>query len=93
MLDRFQKAKILGPDGWIVQFFDMMGEELLVVVEDSRLKGKVSSALNANFIAMIPKSGNPGSFKDFRPITLCNMVYKVITKVIENKLNPMLSKE
>lgn len=34
---------------------------------------------------------NPDSIKQFRPIALCNVIYKVITKVITNRLIPLLN--
>jgi hypothetical protein len=45
VLKSFAKDKSLGPDGWIVEFFinffDLVGDELLEVVEDTRSRGKV----------------------------------------------------
>lgn len=43
---------------------------------------------NSTFISLIPKVGNP-SFEDW-PITLCNEIYKVITKVITLRVKPIL---
>jgi hypothetical protein len=68
-----------------------LGNELLEVVEESRRLGKVLGALNATFIALIPKSDKPDSFGGFRPIALCNLVYKIITKIIAAKLKTSLS--
>ena len=91
-LEGFQKDKSPSLDGWTVEFFDLLGKDILEVVEESRGTWKVSGALIENFIAMIRMSDNTGSFKDFRPIVLCNRVYKAITKIIANRLKPMLSK-
>ncbi|XP_072075375.1 uncharacterized protein [Arachis hypogaea] len=41
-------------------------------------------------VVLIPKVENPISMKDFRLISLCNVVYKVITKVLVNRLRPHL---
>jgi len=56
------------------------------------LKGYVNGALNANFIALIPKSDKPESFSGFRPISLCNLTYKVILKIIVSRIKSSLSK-
>lgn len=69
----------------------MLGNELLEVVEDSRRAWKVSTALNATFIALIPKSDKPDSFGGFMPIALCNLVYKLITKIIATRLKTTMS--
>lgn len=86
------KDKILCPYGWIVEiffiFFYLIGKDLLEVVEESRLRGKVVGALNATFIASIPKCDKPLSCNDYRPISLCDVVYNIITKIIANRIKP-----
>lgn len=39
---------------------------------------------------MIPKDNNLERVSDFRPISLCNVIYKIVIKVIANRLKPML---
>jgi hypothetical protein len=43
------------------------------------------------FIALIPKMDYPRSFDDFHPISLCDYIYKIITKVIARRLESILS--
>ena len=94
-LIQFEKDKIPSPDGWttefFVGFFDLFGDDLLKFVEESRICGYVLRDLNATFIALIPMSIHPKSFKDFKLISLCNVVYKLISKVIANRLEPFPS--
>ena len=85
-LQSFQKDKSPSPDGWTIEFFidlyDLLGADILKVVEDTHLSGRIPACFNSTFIALIPKVDNPKSLHDFRPISLCNCIYKVITKVI-----------
>jgi hypothetical protein len=54
VLKSFAKDKSLGPDEWIVEFFihffDLVGDDLLEMVEDSRTCGSVNKSLNATFL-------------------------------------------
>jgi hypothetical protein len=68
-----------------------LGEDILGLVEESRRKGRVSGALNDTFVALIHKSDKPDSFGGFIPISLCNLVYKIISKIIAVKIKISLS--
>ena len=95
-LKSFKKDKSPGPDGWPVEFFlaffDLLGSELINVVESSISEGRVLPSLNSTFIALIPKKENPLTFTDFIPISLCNIVYRLISKVVALHLKPYLDK-
>ena len=49
-------------------------------------KGQFEKSLNATFITFIPKKNEAIEVKDFRPISLVEGVYKIIAKVLANKL-------
>ena len=96
VLKGFKKDKSLGPDGWPVEFyvhfFDLIGKDILNVIEDSRLDGRVTGALNATFITLIPKCDKPTTLGDFRPISLCNLIYRTISKLATIRLKVILDK-
>ena len=60
-------------------------------MEESQRDKKVLGALNSIFLTLIPMKKNPSSFKDFRPISCCNVVYKIIAKIIAQQLKQILS--
>jgi hypothetical protein len=59
-------------------------------VEDSRRFSKVLPALNVTFLALVPKEDVDEDPNKFRPISLCNVIYKIITKLIINRIKPLL---
>lgn len=61
------------------------------VVNESKKVGRVWSSYNSTYIALIPKGVAPSSFEDFLPISCCNLIYKLIAKLIENRLKPIFS--
>lgn len=95
VLKWFKKDKSPGPDGWTIEFylafFDLLASDLLRVVEECHSTGRLFNAINSTFIGLIPKNDTPGYFDGFRPISLCNCLYKIISKIIANRIRPILS--
>jgi hypothetical protein len=52
--------------------------------------GPLPNRWNDTTIVLIPKVKNPIRLKDLRPITLCNVLYKIISKVLANRLKGLL---
>jgi hypothetical protein len=90
----FKKDKIPGPNGWLVEiylhFIDLLEPNLLRVIEEVRTNGKVLDAFNSTFLALIPKKEKPNSFDEFRPISLCNCVYKILAKVLTVRVEKII---
>jgi hypothetical protein len=64
--------------------------KVITAVKDFFKKGEMPEGINDTVIVLIPKGTNPEQLSDFRPISLCNVVYKVISKCLVNRLRPFL---
>lgn len=53
--------------------------------------GEFLNSLNATYLVLILKKTKPKSMQDMRPIALCNVLYKIISKVITNRMKGILS--
>ena len=82
-------------DGWTVElfqhFFELMGTVITNVVEESRSQGLIHDSIRSTFLDLIPKCDSPTSFDHFHPISICKCIYKIISKIISNRLNLILS--
>ncbi|KAL8091333.1 hypothetical protein AgCh_033807 [Apium graveolens] len=87
--------KASGPDGYSALFFKkawvIIGEDVCQAVKEFFVSGKLLKEVNATLIALIPKIEHPTGVGDFRPIALCNVIYKCITKLIANRIKGCLN--
>jgi len=67
-----------------------LGQEVLEAVEESRLKQRMWSGINSTFLTLIPKSNSSEEAQGFRPIALCNVIYKIIATLIAKRLKPLI---
>ena len=86
--------KASGPDGFqgafYHSFWDILREEVNVLVKLMEYGEVFPRLLNATHILLIPKIPNPESVSQFRLISLCNYSYKILAKVLENRLKSLL---
>jgi 23S rRNA U2552 (ribose-2'-O)-methylase RlmE/FtsJ len=77
-----------------VEFFkdcrEVVKHDIYGVVEDSRRSTSILKALNATMVTVIPKENEARTSDHYRPIDICNLVYKIISKVIANRLKSLL---
>lgn len=94
VLKGMKKNASPGPDGLNVAFYlsawKWIGEDITKLVQDFYARGKLHPQLNKTCITLIPKKENANIPQDFRPISLCNVVYKIITKTLANRLKDLL---
>jgi len=93
-LDSLALDKAPGPDGFTTRFLQVcwpiIKHDLHKMVLKSQNCHKIGGSTNSAFLALIPKEKGASSFDRFRLISLCNIGYKIITKVIANQLKGML---
>ena len=67
-----------------------MGNEVTDVVLDFLQSGNMEHEVNYTHIVLIPKVKKPEKMTNIRLISLCNVIYKIISKVLANKLKLIL---
>eukprot|EP00253_Pinus_taeda_P019113 PITA_19113 len=89
-----QQDKAPGPDGFTVAFYrnhwETIKKDFIRMVKNFFSKCKMGNSIKSSHLALIPKDPNPQSFDRFHPISLCNVSYKIITKILANRLKNLL---
>ncbi|GKE38567.1 RNA-directed DNA polymerase, eukaryota, partial [Tanacetum coccineum] len=79
-----------GPDGFTFGFYrrywSLLEKDVIEAVSYFFQHGSFPKGGNSSFIALIPKSQNANMVKDFRPISLIGSLYKIIAKIMANRL-------
>ena len=82
--------KVSGPDGFTKEFFiaawPVIGRDFIVAIQSFFIFGFMPTGVNATILSLIPKTTTAQTMKDYRPIACCNLLYKVISKVLANRL-------
>jgi hypothetical protein len=89
-----QGDKAPGPDRFTMAFFQkcwvVIEEDVMGFFHEVHTYCKFERSLNASFIALIPKKQNASNIRDFRLISLIESVYKLLAKVLANRLKGVL---
>ena len=83
-------GKAPGPDGFTVAFWefcwDFVKKEIVDLFKEFFVQKSFAKSLNTTFLVLIPKKGGVEDLGDFRPISLLGGLYKLLTKVLANRL-------
>ena len=71
-------------------FWDLVRGDVIHDVLIFLNSGTLPNSLNHTFITLIPKTKNPENVTEYRPISLCNVLYKIFSKVLANRLKKVL---
>ena len=86
--------KAPGPDGMPPVFYQsywhVVGKDITAAVLYCLHSGKLLPSLNHTYVTLIPKIKCPEKVTEYRPISLCNVLYKLISKVLANCLKKIL---
>ena len=86
--------KAPGPDGmtslFYQRFWNKIGQDVCSMVRTFFETGELDECLNQTNICIIPKTDRPATMAEFRPISLCNVGYKIISKIISTRLKCIL---
>jgi len=88
--------KAPGPDGYTLKFFkacwEILKEDLMQTIHNFHQRGVFEKSFNATLVALISKKPGAVELKDFRPISLIGGVYKIISKLITERLKTVIGK-
>jgi hypothetical protein len=88
------RDKVPGPDGFTLAFFQDCWEvakgDFMAVFEEFYARGKFVKSINFTFISLISKTQGAKVITDFHPISLVGGVYKIIAKVLANRMRRVM---
>lgn len=95
-LFQIRPLKYPGPDGYLAKFFQHMcnsiGPDIIASVQDLlRSRASLKKLIKLLFYISLKKR-NPQKVNDFRPVSLSNVIYEIIMKVVANKLKKVVDR-
>ncbi|GLT51115.1 hypothetical protein SLA2020_245490 [Shorea laevis] len=93
-LKSYYGSQAPGLDGYNFNFLKLIWisvrEDFVNFFREFHRNNKLVRRLNSSFLALIPKKLSPRELKDFRPISLIGCMYKLLAKVLANRLNVVM---
>ncbi|KAF7812572.1 reverse transcriptase [Senna tora] len=87
--------KAAGVDGFQLGFFqrywDTVGTSIVYHIQEVFSNLSINEEWNCTMICLIPKTQCPSSIKNFRPISLCTTIYKIVSKILVKRLKPIIA--
>lgn len=88
------KNKTLGPDGFTGDFlkapWPVLGKDITNAILEIFHNGRILKQWNSTVISLIPKTEGADKITDFRPISYCNVLYKILSNIIARRIKLIL---
>ncbi|XP_059072101.1 uncharacterized protein LOC131872684 [Cryptomeria japonica] len=95
-INSLKNDKTPGPDGLPIEFYKAnqhwIAKDLLEIYNEALAQGSLGPSINKGIIKLIPKDGDKALIKNWRPITLLNVSYKIFAKILATRLAGILPK-
>jgi len=89
-----ESSKTPGPNGFgagfFKQYWEFLKKDFFNRIVEFFKNGHLLRQINHTFITLIPKRDNPSETHHFRPVSLCNTIYKTISKILVSQVRPLL---
>ena len=96
VISGFNSDKAPGPDGFPLAFWffswDFVKFEVIGFFKEFHDNARFVKNLNTTFLVLIPKKQTVEDFKDLRPISLVGGLYKILSKVLANRIKRVMDK-
>jgi len=88
--------KTPGPNGFgagfFKQYWNIVGHDFSNSIVDFFRNGNILKEISHTFITLIPEIDNPSQMNHDHPISICSTIYKTISKILVNRMRPLLGK-
>lgn len=74
------------------KYWETIGDEVCLAVEEFFNISRMLRGINHTIITLIPKIHHVSTMKDLRPISLCNVIHKIISKVLTSRMQHIMNR-